>query len=285
MSLVPKALRRCATSIPIRPRPTTPTTLSATSTPVYFERFHAPPLSASLAGAMCRALGEQQGDGELGGRADVGRRGVDDHDARLGRGRDVHVVQPDARAGDDLEPPGGRQGLRVHLGGRADEDGIDVGDGGEQVGAIGAVAVADLEVGAQRLHGGGAELLGDQDDGLGHGVPSGPKGRSAPGQLHGFYRALGTAPTVQHCLQDPARLEEATYRGRPGPPGRPVAPLRPRRSHAGRHGQLQRRMVCSSSTRLERAAQPSRDQGRRAVTAAGPSVPQTDMRHRLGAAR
>src|SRR4051794_22177542 len=39
----------------MRPSPTTPTTLSVSSTPVYFDRFHSPALSAELAGAMLRA--------------------------------------------------------------------------------------------------------------------------------------------------------------------------------------------------------------------------------------
>ena len=47
--------------------------------------------------------GEQQGDGELGGADDVGGRRVDDHDAGLGGGPDVDVVEADAGAGDDLE--------------------------------------------------------------------------------------------------------------------------------------------------------------------------------------
>ena len=53
-----------------------------------------------------------------------------------------------------------------------------VDDRGQQLGAVGAVAVPDLEVGAERLHGGGAELLGDEYDGLAHdSVSSGPSGR------------------------------------------------------------------------------------------------------------
>ena len=48
--------------------------------------------------------GEHQRDGELGGRDDVGRRRVDDHDAGLGGGADVDVVEADAGPGDDLEP-------------------------------------------------------------------------------------------------------------------------------------------------------------------------------------
>ena len=56
ISETPNADSRCATRTPIRPRPTTPTVLSCSSTPEYFERFQAPPLSAALAGAMLRAL-------------------------------------------------------------------------------------------------------------------------------------------------------------------------------------------------------------------------------------
>ena len=58
--------------------------------------------------------------------------------------------------------------LGVDLGGRADQDRVDVGDRGQQLGAVGAVAVPDLEVRAERLDGGGAELLGDEYDGLAH---------------------------------------------------------------------------------------------------------------------
>ena len=48
---------------------------------------------------------------------------------------------------------------------RADQDRVGVGDRGQQLGPVGAVAVPDLEVGAERLDGGGAELFGDQYDG------------------------------------------------------------------------------------------------------------------------
>src|SRR6478735_2036464 len=53
---MPKPLSRSATRAPMRPRPTTPTVLSSSSTPEYVLRFHAPPLSAALAGAMLRAV-------------------------------------------------------------------------------------------------------------------------------------------------------------------------------------------------------------------------------------
>ena len=111
---------------------------------------------------------QHQRDGELGGADDVGGRRVDDHHAVLGGRPDVDVVQPDTGAGDDLEPLGGGEGLGVDLGGRADQDRVDVGDGRQQLGAVGAVAVPDLEVRAEGLDGGGAELLGDEYDGLAH---------------------------------------------------------------------------------------------------------------------
>ena len=47
-------------------------------------------------------------------------------------------------------------------------DNVDVDDRGEELVAVRAVAVADLEVRAQRVDGRGAQLFGDQDDGLGH---------------------------------------------------------------------------------------------------------------------
>ena len=93
---------------------------------------------------------------------EVGR--VDDHHAVLGRRLDVDVVEADTGARDDLEPRGGQQRLGVDRGRGADQDRVDVGDRGEQLGAVGAVAVPDLEVGTQCLHGGGAELFGDEND-------------------------------------------------------------------------------------------------------------------------
>ena len=146
-----------------------PTILSASSTPVYLERFHSPSLRAALAGAMWRAVAMSRPTASSAALHDVGRRGVDDHDAGLRRGGDVDVVEADAGAGDDLEPRGGGERLGVDLGRGADEDRVDVGDGGQQLGAVGAVAVPDLEVGTEGLDGGGRQLLGDEDDGLAHG--------------------------------------------------------------------------------------------------------------------
>ena len=78
------------------------------------------------------------------------------------------LSRPDPGAGDDLEVLRGGDRLGVHLRGRADQHRVDVGEGGQQRRAVGAVDVADLEVGAEGIDGGGREFLGDEDDRLGH---------------------------------------------------------------------------------------------------------------------
>src|SRR3954466_8543765 len=55
MSRQPKALIRCATRTPIRPRPTTPIVLSVTSTPVKRLRFHSPDFKLDVACGTRRA--------------------------------------------------------------------------------------------------------------------------------------------------------------------------------------------------------------------------------------
>jgi hypothetical protein len=139
---MPKAASRWATRTPILPRPTMPTVFSNSSTPENLLRFHSPFFSDWSAA-------------------------VDDHHAGLGGGLHVDVVQADAGAGDDLQLLRGGERLGVDLGGRPDQDGVDVGDGRDQLGAVGAVGVPDLEVGAERLDGGRGEFFGDQDDGSG----------------------------------------------------------------------------------------------------------------------
>ena len=112
--------------------------------------------------------GQDVADRELGRRDDVRGRRVDDHHAGLGRRLDVDVVETDARAGDDLEQGcrGDRLGVDLRRG--ADQDRVRVGQRGEQGGAVGAVDVADVEVGAESLDGGGREFFGDQHDRLRH---------------------------------------------------------------------------------------------------------------------
>ncbi len=80
--------------------------------------------------------------------------GVDDHDTRRGGGRDVDVVESDPGAGDDLEPLRRGDRLGVDLRGRADEDRVGIDDGVQELGAVGAVRVTDLEVTPERVDGG-----------------------------------------------------------------------------------------------------------------------------------
>ena len=95
--------------------------------------------------------GEKETAGQLGRCHDVGGGGVDDHHAGLGGGGDVDVVQADAGSCDDLQLLGGGDGLGVDLGGRADQDGIGVGECRQQRTPIGAVDMPDLELGTEHI--------------------------------------------------------------------------------------------------------------------------------------
>ena len=146
ISRVPNAAIRCANSTPMRPRPTTPTVLpcdldAGVLGPLPLARLERGAGAGGVAGD-----GEQQRDGLLGGRDDVGGRRVDDHDAAGGGGGHLDVVQTDAGAGDDLEPRRGGDRLGVDLGGAADDHRVGVGERGEQRRPVGAVDVADVEV-------------------------------------------------------------------------------------------------------------------------------------------
>jgi hypothetical protein len=121
--------------------------------------------------------GQHQRDGVLGGGDDVGGRGVHDHHAAGGGGGHVDVVEAHPRAGDDLEPGGRGERLGVDLRGGTDEEGVGVGDRGQERRAVGAVHVADLDVLTEQRDRGRRELLGEQDDRAGGG---GAHGGQAP---------------------------------------------------------------------------------------------------------
>ncbi len=183
--------------------------------------------------------GEEETAGQLGGGHDVRGGGVDDHHAGLGGGGDVHVVQADAGSCDDLELVRGRDRLGVDLGGRADQDRVDLGDGGEQLGAVRAVAVPDLEVRAQRVDGGGRQLFSDEYDGFrAHVSPH--KSSAADGRPDGRRRWRGACrvedarrcgPDAYICSSVVVR-RGASYASAEGSPGRERA--RPRRRCRGR---------------------------------------------------
>src|SRR3569623_1348978 len=103
---MPKADLRCATRMPIRPRPTTPSVFSLSSTPVYLLRFHSPFLSAVLAAAT--KAGVVLGDPVVGEGAvlDLGEDLL-----HLGLGG----VVDDARTGDVVAPHGSLRPRPAHL--------------------------------------------------------------------------------------------------------------------------------------------------------------------------
>ena len=65
-------------------------------------------------------LGEQEGEGVLGGGQDVRLRSVHDNDTPARGGRDVHVVEADPGPAHHLQMAPGDQYLVGHAGGRAD---------------------------------------------------------------------------------------------------------------------------------------------------------------------
>ena len=139
----------------------------------------------------CRDVaGEAQDvtDGELGRGDDVRRRRVDDQDAGGRGGFDVDVVETDARTGDDLQAGCRGDRLGIHLGRRADEDRVGVGDRAEQRGTVRAVDVAHVEALAEGVDRGGREFFGNQDDGLGHG---GRPLRTRRGRPSAYRRRVG----------------------------------------------------------------------------------------------
>ena len=142
-----------------------PRVFSNSSVPEYLLRFHSPRVSAACAGLMCRAAASISATAssaalvmlEVGALTTITPFWVAAFTSTLSR--------PTPARATTLSRLAGQQRLLVDLGGRADQDRVDVGDGGEQLGPVRAVAVPDLEVGPQGLHGGGAELFGDEYDG------------------------------------------------------------------------------------------------------------------------
>jgi hypothetical protein len=109
---IPNAIARWATSFPMRPRPTTPRVLSASSTPVH----------------RLRSQREQQRHGVFGGGQDVRLRRVDHHHATIGGRLRVDVVETDAGPTDDDQIRTCGQHLSGDIGGRADDECVGTDD-------------------------------------------------------------------------------------------------------------------------------------------------------------
>ena len=134
---------------------------------MYFERFHSPFFSAALAGAMLRAAASSRATAssaaltmfEVGALTTMTPAWVAAVTSTLS--------SPTPARATTLSLLRGGERLGVDLGRAAHEDRVDVGDGRQQLGAVGTVAVPDLEVRAQGLDRGRGELFGDEDDRLG----------------------------------------------------------------------------------------------------------------------
>ena len=206
-----------------------PTVFSNSSMPAYLLRFHSPRVSAACAGLMWRAAASISATAssaalvmlEVGALTTMTPFCVAAFTSTLSR--------PDTGAGDDLEPLGGQQRLRVDRGGGAHQDRVDVDDGGEQLGPVGAVAVPDLEVGAEGLHGGGAELFGDEYDGPGHCFGGRGERHNGPDVSDGDLPARRCAPA---SVTDTAAAAARPAGAEPGV----VATPRHRQSGQGRTG-------------------------------------------------
>lgn len=108
--------------------------------------------------------GEQQRHSVLRRGVNVRSRRVHHEHAVGSGGLDVDVVQPDSGPSDDLEVRPGRQRLRVHLGCRAHEQRVSLGQGGEQRLPVGPSHPPHLDLIAEGGHSRLGELVGDQHD-------------------------------------------------------------------------------------------------------------------------
>jgi len=175
--------------------------------------------------------GREQRDAVLGGGDGVGRGRVDDEAPDLGRGLEVDVVDPDARASHHPQPaPPRLQHLPRHLGAAPHDERVELGHLGEELGrghAVGALHVRELP---QHGEPGLAQLLRHQHRGLG------PQRAVGPGPRDPVRRRLrrlrhGRRGRRQDRAPDDAEPRRACARRERGERGR-------RHGHAGRGARL-----------------------------------------------
>ena len=168
MTVVPNAATRAANSWPIRPSPTTPTVLSAISTPVNLLRFHSPARTEASAAGIILATASSS--------ASACSAAVTMFDCGALTTSTPRAV---AAGTSTLSRPMPALATTLSTGAAASAsasmvvaDRIRMASAsfkrGQQGAAVGAVNVPDLEFRAEHVHRGLGELLGDQHDGLGH---------------------------------------------------------------------------------------------------------------------
>ena len=161
---MPKPSARWATSWPMRPKPSTPSVLSYSSTPLNSDALPGAPGERAVRLRHLARQREQQRERVLGGRDHVRLRRVGDDHAALGGGVDVHVVHPHPGAADGLQALRPGEQVRVELGGGADQDAVELADPAFELVLVPVEAELDVEPGvAQQLHAGVADLLPYED--------------------------------------------------------------------------------------------------------------------------
>src|SRR4051812_8911840 len=109
------------------------------------------------------AEGEHQRQGVLGRGDRVRLRRIRDDDAPLGRGVDVDVVNSRPGAADHLEPLRAADQVRSELGGRADQDPVELADPLLELVPVPLQPELDVELLTQELDAGVGDLLGDEN--------------------------------------------------------------------------------------------------------------------------
>ena len=160
---MPKPRARCATSWPIRPKPSTPSVFSYSSTPESFERSHLPSISDACARGMLRASASSS--------AIVCSAAVTTLDSgafattmpRLVAAGTSTLSTPTPARPITLSRSAALDQLGRHLRGRADQDAVVLADPLDELGVVPVDAEIDVEVRAQQLDTRVADLLLDED--------------------------------------------------------------------------------------------------------------------------
>ena len=134
------------------------------STPVYLERFHSPFFSAALACGMLRAVASSRPPASSAAVTMLEVGALTTMTPALVAAETSTLSRPTPARATTFSFFAAATASASTLVARADQDRVDVGDGGQQLGAVGAVAVPDLEVRAERVDGGGRQLFGDEYD-------------------------------------------------------------------------------------------------------------------------
>ena len=112
--------------------------------------------------------GSEKRDPVLSGSDGVSRRRINHEATVLGRRRQIHVVDADAGASDDLEPPTGRlEHIAANLGAAANDQSVAERDLGAELFGAQVIRAVDVRNVFHELESGLSQRLGDEDRRLG----------------------------------------------------------------------------------------------------------------------